>query len=298
MSSKSKSTSFSENQPWQPAQSGLRDILTKAQSLGGNTNLFTPVQGATTRQALDLTKQIANQGSAALDPLQRVVSGSTDGFGTGIDQLIATARGDNLGAVNPHLASALETASRNTANVTNQQFAASGRYGSANHAGTISDRVGAIQTQALVDNYNKERDAQLNAANVLNAGGYQGASLAPEIDNARLFTPQMLGQVGAAEDAFAQAQKQAPLAGAEWQAGLTVPIAGLGGTQNSTATSKTSNPLGTAIGAGMTGLGLLGGGGGMGLLGGMGAGQSMLGNIFSGAPLNYGASWSPWVQRA
>lgn len=292
MPSKQKTTSSSESAPWKPAQSGLKNILSRARELGGNTDLFTPVQGATTQQALDLTKQIANQGSAALDPLQSVVSGSTQGFGTGIDQLMATARGDNLGAVNPYLQSALDTASRNTANLVNQNFAASGRYGSANHAGTVADRVGAIQTQALVDNYNKERDAQLSAAGTLNAGGYQGAGLAPAIDQARLFTPQMLGQVGAAEDAYAQGVKQAPLAGAEWQAGLTVPIAGLGGSQSGTQTSTTSNPLGTAIGAGMTGLGMLTGAGGL------GAGQSLLGNIFSGAPLNYGASWSPWVQRA
>lgn len=291
MSSKQTTKSSSESAPWQPAQAGLNDILSRAQSLGGNTDLFKPVQGTTTQDALNLTKQIAGQGSAALDPLQNVVSGSTQGFGTGIDQLIATARGDNLGAVNPYLQSALDTASRNTANTVNQQFAASGRYGSANHAGTVADRVGAIQTQALVDNYNKERDAQLSAAGTLNAGGYQGAALAPEIDNARLFTPQMLGQVGAQEDAYAQAVQQAPLSAAEWQSGLTVPIAGLGGTQNGTQTTKSSNPLGTAIGAGMTGLGLLTGGG-------MSAGSSLLGNIFSGAPMSYGASWSPWVQRA
>ena len=291
MSSKQTTKSKSESAPWQPAQAGLKDVLSTASSLGNNTDLFTPVQGSTTQQALQQTKDIANQGSAALQPLQDVVGGSTAGFGTGIDQLIATARGDNLGAVNPYLQSALDTASRNTANTVNQNFSAAGRYGSANHAGTVADRVGAIQTQALVDNYNKERDAQLNAAGTLNAGGYQGASMASDIDQARLFTPQMLGQVGATEDAYAQATKQAPLTAAEWQAGLTTPIAGLGGTQSGTQTTTTSNPLGTAIGAGMTGLGMLSGGG-------LTAGSGLLGNIFSGAPLSYGASWSPWTQRA
>lgn len=288
MPSKQTTKSSSEASPWAPAQAGLQDILAKASSLGGNTSLFTPVQGATTTQALDQTKAIANQGSAALDPLQSVVGGSTAGFGTGIDQLIATARGDNLGTTSPQLQAALDRASQNTANTVNQQFAASGRYGSANHAGTIADRVGAIQTQTLVDNYNRERENQLSAAGTLNAGGYTGAGMAPAIDQARLLTPQLLGQVGAQEDAYATATKQAPLNAAQWQSGLTVPIAGLGGKQTGTQTSTTSNPVGTAVGIGMTGLGLLSGGGsGFGALSGLGGltGPTSMGGGFLGGSI-------------
>jgi hypothetical protein len=286
MPSEQKQTSKQESAPWQPAQGGLESILAKAQKLGGNTGLFTPVQGTTTQQAMDQTKQIANQGSAALDPLQQVVGGSTQGFGTGIDQLMATARGDNLGTVPPMLQAALDTASNKTANLTNQHFSAAGRYGSANHAGTIADRVGAIQTQGLVDNYNTERANQLAASGQLQQGGYTGAGMAPAIDQARLFTPQLLGQVGAQQDAFAMAKKQAPLNAAQWQAGLTTPIAGLGGTQSSTQTSSVDNPLGTIIGAGMTGLGMMAGmppgmmGGFGGLTGPSSAGGGLFGGMF------------------
>lgn len=259
MPSKTTQKSSSESSPWKPAQTGLTDVIAKAQSLGGNTGLFTPVQGTTTNQAFDLTKQIANAGSAALDPLQQVVGGSTQGFGTGIEQLMATARGDNLSNVAPELQAALARASRDTANSVNQQFAGSGRYGSANHAGVIADRVGGIQTNALVDNYNRERANQLTAANTLNSGGYAGAGLAGEIDKARLFTPEMLGQIGAKEDAFALAQKQAPLNAAKYQADMLLPIASLGGQQSSYSKSKTSDPVGTAVGIGMTGLGMMAG---------------------------------------
>jgi hypothetical protein len=291
MPTKQTQKSSSESAPWKPAQGGLQDILAKAQTLGGNNNLFTPVQGATTQQALNQTKQIANQGSAALDPLQSVVGGSVNGFGTGIDQLIATARGDNLGTVAPQFQQALDRASQGTANTVNQQFAASGRYGSANHAGTIADRVGALQTNALVDNFNAERANQMAASGQLQQGGYQGAGLAPAIDQARLFTPQLLGQVGATQDAFAMAKKQAPLDAAQFQAGLTMPIAGLGGTQNGTTTSKTSNPLGTIVGGLMTGAGMMSGGVGSSL-------ASGFGNLARGAPWSYGNSWSPWTQPA
>jgi hypothetical protein len=298
MPSEQKQTSSSESNPWGPSQASLTDLLSKAQKIGGNNSYFTPVQGTTTNQAMDQTKAIAQQGSAALDPLQSVVGGSTQGFGTGVDQLMATARGDNLGSVPPMLQAALDTASQNTANLTNQQFSGAGRYGSANHAGTIADRVGTIQTQGLLDNYNKERQNQLDASGTLNAGGYQGANLAPQIDNARLFTPQLLGQVGAQEDAYDTAVKQAPLRAAEWQAGQTLPIAGLGGTQSGTQTSKTSNPVGTAIGIGTTAAGLMTGGAGFGLMGAAG-GMGGLSSLFGGGNMTgYGNSWSPYTQRA
>lgn len=275
MSAKQTQTQSMESNPWAPSQAPLQGILNKAQSLGSNTNLFRPVQGATTRDALQQTKDIANQGSAALPVLQNMTQGYQGGFNTGLGTLQTAASGGNLGQVSPHLQAALDRASQNTANTVNQQFAASGRYGSANHAGTIADRVGAIQTNALVDNYNQERANQLSASNTLYGGGATGANMAGAVDQARLFAPGLLGQVGAQEDAYKTAQRQAPLNALQFQSGMTVPIAGLGGTQDGTTTSSSSNPLGTAIGIGSTlagmafgmppGMGSMAGGAGGGL---------------------------------
>lgn len=265
MSAKQTQKQSAESNPWAPAQQGLESILNRANTLGRRTEMFRPVQGAATQGALGQMTSLAGQGSAALPIVQDVAQGSAQGFNTGLGTLQATARGDNLGTVNPFLQSALDRASQNTANTVNQQFSAAGRYGSANHAGTIADRVGQLQTQALVNNYNQEREAQLQAASQLQGGGYQGAALAPQIDESRLFGANLLGQVGAQQDAFEMARRQAPLEALRFQSGLTVPIAGLGGTQSSTTTNRTNNPMGTAIGALTTGMGLLSGGGGGGL---------------------------------
>lgn len=293
MGSKQTTTSNQETGPWKPAQGALQGIMNKAKTLGNNTDLFAPVQGDYTRMALEQAANVGNQGSSAFAPINSVVSGSTQGFQTGMGALSDTASGANLGRVNPYLQQALDTASGKTANLVNQQFAGAGRYGSANHAGVIADRVGAIQTQGLMDNYNAERQAQLQAASQLNSGGYQGAALAPQLDQSRMFGSTVLGQVGAQQDAYNQAVKQAPLNALQWQAGQINPIAAMGSQGTSTQTQKTSNPVGTAIGIGSTLAGMaMGGPAGMGAMAGGGGG---LFSMFGGgggwaAPTGFGGA--------
>lgn len=296
----SSQTQTTTSAPYAPSQPGLTSLLERADQLGGQANRFRPVMGQTTRDALAGFTDVANQGSQALAPLQSVVAGSGQGFQTGLGALSDTASGKYLDpGSNPALASMLDRVSQNTANLTNQQFSGAGRYGSAAHAGTLADRIGGVQSGMLMDHYNRERANQMGAAGTLNAGGYQGAALAPAIDQARLFTPQLLQQVGGIRDAYTQGMRQAPLRAAEWQAGLTVPIAGLGGT--STTENESSNPMGTIAGGLMTGLGLMTGNPmlAMGGLSGM-AGGSMGG--MSGMPIgsmgSIGASSGPYASNS
>lgn len=291
----SEQTQTTTSAPYAPAQPGLQSLLDRAEQLGGQTRRFRPVMGETTRSALSGFEGVANQGSEALAPLQNIVGGSGRGFQAGLGQLSDTAAGKYLDpSTNPALQGILDRATRDTANATNQQFSGAGRYGSGSHAAALADRIGGVQSGVLMDHYNRERQNQMGAAGTLNAGGYQGAALAPAIDQARLFTPQLLQQVGGVRDAYTQAMREAPLRAAEWQSGMTVPIAGLGGT--STTENSSSNPMGMLAGGLMTGLGVMTGNPmmAMGGLSGM-AGGSMGG--MSGMPTSgmYGAGVrSPW----
>lgn len=291
-------TTSEERAPWQPAQAGLQRVLNRADKYGRQPDRFVPVQGATTQQALSATTDIANQGSSALPVLQNVVGGAGQGFDTGLGQLQANANGQNLNG-NPHLQAVLDRAAGQTANDVNQQFSAAGRYGSGQHAGTIADRVGALRNTAEMQNYGTERQNQVQAGNTLYNGGFQGAAQAGDIDTARLFTPQLLGQVGRQQDAQATAVKQAPLRATEWQSGLTNTIAQQGGTTSGTQTQSTSNPMGDITGALTTGLGLLSaiptGGASLGLMGALGGAGSLISNV-GGTSGSY-APGLPWAPR-
>jgi len=118
-----------------------------------------------------------------------------------------------------------------------------------------------------MDQYNRERANQVNAANTLLGAGFQGAQLAPELDNANLANANLLQQVGAARDNYSDAVKQAPLNALQWQEDMIAPIGAMGQAGTTTTTTKSSNPPGTALGAAMSIGGLFTGGGLGGLLG-------------------------------
>ena len=258
MATETTTETSQERKPWEPAVPGLKNVINRVNKLSKNTDLFVPVQGNTSRDGIQSTIDLARQGSAALPVLQDVVGGSAQGFGTGLGQLQANASGSNLQG-NPYLKSVLDRAASETANDVNSQFSLAGRYGSGAHAGEIAQQVGALRNQAEMGNYNTERANQVAAGNTLYQGGFTGSGQAGEIDRARLFTPQMLGLAGSAQDAQATAQKQAPLTATSWQAGLLNPIAAQGGTTSGTQTQTVDNPLGTVVGGLSTGLGLMSG---------------------------------------
>ncbi len=296
-------TAKSTRDPYAPAKPGLQSILDQSASLSGNTDLFKPVQGAQTNQSLNQLEALGNQGSAAVQPLQNLVQQTGEGAGIGFGQLQATARGDNLNG-NPYFNDALKYQLDDVRDRVNQEYSAAGRYGSNAHTEGLTDGLGQLSVNAMMNNYNQERGYQVNAADRLAGYGFDGANAAGQLDQANAYGANLLGQVGAQRDQHATAAQQAPLRALEYQNNMTVPIAGLGGTSDSTQEQKTpSNTFGQILGGGLTVAGLLAGGpagaaaaGGFGGLTGGGGGflSGLLGGGSRGVALN---PWSSVVDR-
>jgi len=256
-SSKKTETTNQTRDPWAPAQSGLKDILAKAQTLGGNMDIWTPTYSNATTGAVNALGQLGQQPSFGAETIRNAVGGATTGAGIGQNQLQQTASGNYLNS-NPYLDAALGYAGQNTADMVNSQFSGAGRYGSGAHTGALTRELGGLYSNAMMSNYNTERQNQLGAAGTLNQSGLAAAQMAPTVDAAQA---QQIGyglQAGQMQDQMAQAQRMAPINGLNWQTGVTAPIAGLGGTSNGTTTSSTTPSMGQQImgGVGM-GLGLL-----------------------------------------
>lgn len=80
--------------------------------------------------------------------------------------LSGTAQGQYLGG-SPYLDDIVAKSSQDVADQTNQMFAAGGRYGSGAHQGTVADAVASNANNLRNQNYQAERDRQMNAAGTL-----------------------------------------------------------------------------------------------------------------------------------
>lgn len=229
----SKKTVTSENRqesnPWAPAQSGLRDVLTKAEQYGNQPDLFRATFG---QEGLDALQRMgarvdnqAGQGAAGI-----VNQSIGPGFQTGFGALSDTASGQYLTPdTNPYLGGLVH----DVTNQVNQQFSGAGRYGSGAHTNSLARGVGHV----LGDHYSQERARQLNAADALYGGGFQGIGAVPAANAAEMSDVDLLAQI----DQINQQNAQAPLRATEWQSGLTTPIASLGGTREGTNTTTQDN---------------------------------------------------------
>lgn len=296
--SKTTQTTQAKQDPWAPAQPVLQDVLKNAQTYGNDPSRFQQTFGQDTRDAAAGIANLGRQPLAQQGALGGLIDGTKAGYGVANEQLMKTASGGMLGGGNPYLDQVLATSRQKAADATNQQFAGAGRYGSGAHTGILADRLGSIETNARMQDYNTERSNQLNAAGILNANGQNIGQYAGQMDQANLQQQQLIGQGGAMQDQFANAERTAPLAATQWMAGLGTPIAGLGSTSNQTQTTATpANTGGMIAGAAMAGLGAATGNpmmmmngvqsglgaasGGGGMMGGGGGGQS--GSPFFGA---------------
>lgn len=324
----------SQVNPWAPSEGLLTDILGQARSVGGNVSNFTPSVSEDTTRSIEMMRAIAGQPMASTAALGTVVDGSQRGYGAGLGALMDTATG--RGFENPALDRALGIAGQRTADGVNRQFSAAGRYGSEAHTQALADRLGEIETTARVGAYDRERQNQLAAANQLAGQGFQGAQAATTLDQSRLLPAQIMGQAGSAQDAISNAQREAPMRAAEWQARIGLPLAGVGqtssGTQsgssstasnaNATASSsqvgsgrntsntqsttdmttvRPSDPLAMGLGLGMAGLGAITGNPGM-MMGGLGGSGNplfgMFGNQVYGQPgTAANGGWSTTASR-
>ncbi len=274
----SKQTQTTSMGPWQPAQEGLKSVLEQAQSLGGNTGLFTPQFSNDTNQAIAQLASLGGQGSVGANLIKRAADQTAKGMPVGMDALKATASGSMLDS-NPYLDAVLAKSKQDAADSINAQFSAAGRYGSGAQTTALTRELGGIENTARMNNFNTERDRQLNSAQLLGSLGLQGANMSAQIDQLKADQVMRRLQAGQLKDAQNDATRTAPLKALEWQSGLMTPIAGLG--QEGTTTQKTKgNVLGQVLGAGMSLAGLFGGGpAGASMLGGLGG----LGGAIGGA---------------
>lgn len=296
---KSSTTKTTETGPWKPAQGALTNILGRAQELGGNIDAFRPVRGQDTQDSWSMAESAARSGPSAGETAMRpVVEGSGAGYRTGLGALSSTAGGEMLS--NPYVADVLRASNDQIANRVNGQFSGAGRYGGGvSHAAALGDALSRNSNTVLMDQYNRERQNQMQAAGILHNAGYQGAAMAPALDQARLWNSDVLGRVGAARDAAATAERTAPMQALEWQRGMVQPIGAMG--QSGTVTESASpNRFGQIMGGVMMGAGMLTGNPmtAMGGLGGLSsAGSTMssdqasqLYNPYAGQGYGYSAS--------
>lgn len=300
-SSKQTTKTDQKTDPWAPAQPGLQSILQRAGQYGANPGMFTPTFSGYTQDAVAGLGNLGRGPNQAAQMYGNAANTAAGGLQTGYDNITATARGDFLNN-NRYLDPVLNNAMTRTADAVNRQFSGMGRYGSGAHTGVLTRELGNIEAQARLDNYNRERQNQIGASDTLARFGLGAGDIAQQGMGAQAQQLGFLTQAGQMQDAMDQSVREAPLRALEYQSGLTVPIAGLGGTQQGTSTQTVKPSMGQQImGGAMMGLGLLTGnpmGGAGGLMGAMQPGGSMLGNLLAGAPQGYGSSWAPWTRRA
>lgn len=95
----------------------------------------------------------------------------------GVDYLTAAARGDYLTPNNPYTAQVISNAQTLARAPIDAQFAGMGRYGSGSHAAALADSANRIATQALMQDYQQERQLQQGAAGQLATYGLSNAQL-------------------------------------------------------------------------------------------------------------------------
>lgn len=194
-------------------------------------------------------------------------------------QLNPFARGDYVNPnSNPALQGYLSTIANDVQGRVNAMFAGAGRDLSGANLNALARGISEGQAPVLAQAYENERDRQLGAIQGLYSGGTQTAGLLSNLDQQRFNT--RLAGINASQAAL-QAQdspamrllqieamrRGIPLQQLGMLSSMAVPIAQLGGTNNttSTTTAQMQQPLAQQIlGGAIGGLGLLGGLGGFG----------------------------------
>lgn len=293
--SKKTETTQQERAPWAPAQAGLQDVLDRSRTLAGDTSVWTPTYSSGTTDGVRRLGEFGAGPSFGANTMRGVIGNATAGMGAGTGQMEATARGDYLNS-NRYLDPVLSKIMQETGDRVNAQFSAAGRFGSGAHTGVLTQELGGLDAKARLDNYMQERQNQINAAGNLSSLGMQGASMAPQVDAAAAAQIGYGLQAGQMQDAMDEAKRKAGVNAVNWQAGITTPIAGLGGTSSGTTTSTNTPSMGQQImGGAMMGASILGApftGGAS--LAGLGAGASMFGSSMPGTAANGG--WATTVK--
>jgi hypothetical protein len=302
----STTTTQSTNQssrtaPWEPTIPALTDIIGQ---LGARTGAAAPTaaeSGAIDRLAANA--QAGNPYAPAIGSLATdLLTGGTDrtalasrGYADYQQALTPFARGDFVNpASNPALQPYLDTIRNDVTNSVNGTFAGAGRDLSGLNQQALARGIAQGEAPVLLDAYQQGLGNQLNAINALYGAGNTSAGLLSNLDQNALANRQ--AGVGAAtaalqaRDSSANQSLQAealrrglPLQNIQQLQSLLIPLAQLGGSQQSQGTSVASQQMPFAnqlIGGILGGAGLLGG---LGAFGGngwlMGGANSLLGGL-------------------
>jgi hypothetical protein len=130
-------------------------------------------QNVDTSQLQGILNGMQNPGTVSAQNYQNVYDKAGQA-GANEQYLSGTASGSML-ENNPYIDKMVQNAENDVADQTNRMFAAGGRYGSAAHQGTLADSLAKTSNDLRFNNYNQERDRQLNAANAIS--GEQGNRL-------------------------------------------------------------------------------------------------------------------------
>lgn len=276
--SESSQTAKSVSDPWAPAQPALQGILGQLAPMVQNVGL----SGAQTG-AIDQLQQNAQQGNPFADQISAYAKSMLAGGGandqagnisgnlsTYQNQLTPYASGSMVGN-NPALKAQLDTIMSDVGNSINSQFAAAGRDMSGANQQAYGRGVAQGIAPVLANQYNQDVSNQINAAGSLYGAGNTSAGLLSALTQQGNIN-QGTG-VAATQDAIKaqnygpeqmlqleQLKKSLPAETLGLLAQIGIPIAGLGGTTNSTGTAKGTQKMSGAqqfatIGQGLGGAG-------------------------------------------
>lgn len=203
---------------------------------------------------------------APLDPYQsqglqmtanRAMAGSPV-MGASQANLLGTLKGDYLNpSSNPFLQNNVQTAMDQARGTLNRQFNRPGAFGSTAHQGVLGRELGKIAMQGYGQNYDAERNRQM-----------QANLFAPQSAQADYMDAQQLAGVGDTQRAFQQEQlnqgladwqekKNYPMTMADWYGQRVAQLGGMGGTSTTNAPNPNqTSPLAGAAGGALTGYGL------------------------------------------
>lgn len=282
--SEQKTTQNSTTAPWEAAQPALQGILSQLQGNLGNTGVTGAESGA-----LDAIVNNSKAGSATYSPLVSSYAKDLLGGGGAMDQAGRIKQGyqdyltrtqglaDNTNydpRSNPGMSDILSTLTSNITQGVNGQFAAAGR----DFSGANSQALGRGLTQGLapvlLDQYNKNRTAQQDAAgNILSAGNTAGGILSG-LNQQRLANQGQgvtaagqavdIANAGANATLMAEAQRRGiPVQALGLLAQIGIPIGALGSQSQGTSTTEKQASGAEQFGQIAGGLtSLFGGGGG------------------------------------
>ncbi len=270
-------------QPWAPTHGLLQGILGRLGTELGSTDLTAAEDAALRGLAGNsgFLNQFTPQATGLASTL--LAGGGPDrtamvnnAYAQYRDALTPFARGDYVSPEsNPALQKYLGVIGDDAQKRISALYAGAGRdpTGAGSFGQSLGRGIAEGQAPVLVDAYNKAIADQRSAIDQLYGAGGQTAGLLSQFDQARLGNQQAGLGVAQTAQSFAndpfnaqlaiEAQRRGiPLSNLQRIAGMTVPIAGLGGTSNTAGTTTTTqqqDPTQAIVGGVLGGVGLLSG---------------------------------------